>query len=80
MCGPPSLCGSCVQDLEPCVRNEDCCGYAKGDNVCVDTGPGGVGMACLIVCDTNADCQSGCCAHIFGSYEYRVCAPVSACG
>jgi hypothetical protein len=79
VCGPPSLCGNCVQDLEPCLRNEDCCGFATGDNVCADTGSSEIGVACLLVCNSAADCPSGCCTTIDGSGNVRVCAPASRC-
>jgi hypothetical protein len=59
------------------MQNSDCCGFAAGRNVCVDTGPDGIGIACLIVCDANMDCASNCCTALDGTT--RVCAPLAAC-
>jgi hypothetical protein len=87
VCGPAALCGgsndggTCADDLEPCETNGDCCGFAAGENFCVDTGtppPQGLGVACLIACTTNSQCQSGCCAALEGGMG-RVCGPVSLC-
>jgi hypothetical protein len=82
VCGPASLCDDCADDLEACVQNSDCCGFATGENVCVDTGPGpgGIGVACLIVCTNGTQCQSGCCAPLAGTGTTRVCAPTTFCG
>jgi hypothetical protein len=81
VCGPASLCGdggTCADDLEPCMTNADCCGFRTGENFCVDTGTGGIGVACLIACDAGTDCQSGCCAPLEGGMG-SVCAPAAAC-
>jgi hypothetical protein len=82
VCGPSELCTECsALDLEPCARNGDCCGFATGENVCVDTGPApdGIGQVCLIVCARGSDCQSGCCAPVDNVASTRVCSPSSRC-
>jgi hypothetical protein len=85
VCGPASLCGGgdggvCAEDLEPCETNADCCGFATGDNFCVDTGapPNGIGVACLIACTAGTQCMSGCCAPLEGGMG-SVCAPAAQC-
>jgi hypothetical protein len=86
VCGPAELCGgssdggTCVEDTDPCTRNSDCCGFASGESVCVDTGPapGGIGVACLVVCTSGTQCRSGCCAPLEDGMT-SVCAPAAQC-
>ena len=66
--------GSCVPKLETCSQNGDCCGFANGNNYCVDTGSSAI---CAIACTSGSECESGCCAALQGGGS--VCAPSSYC-
>jgi hypothetical protein len=75
VCGPGEFCG-CDGTLDECNVNGDCCGFQFGRNVCVDTGPDGIGQVCLDVCERNSDCSDPlpCCSPIGGS-DISVCTP-----
>lgn len=66
--------GACVQSLDACSKNGDCCGFASGQNFCVDVGAGAL---CAISCSSGSECKSGCCAALEGGGS--VCAPESYC-
>jgi hypothetical protein len=63
---------------EECGTDTDCCGFATGDTLCVETGDAMYPRLCAATCMMDTDCRSSCCGDLGGGN--MACGPGQNCG
>lgn len=76
--GPTHTCPPTMSP-EECTGDTDCCGFAMGDALCVETGVTQFPQVCAATCTTGEDCASSCCAAVEGA-TLKACGPGENCG